>query len=110
MLITDPTHGPPGPLILASQSPRRQELLKLLGGPFSVIPSGVDEASAPAGLPPAELARWLAEQKAADVARSHPGAWVIGADTIVVLGDLVLGKPVDQADACRMLRVLAGVT
>jgi len=76
----------PPRLILASQSPRRQELLQLLGLPFEVIPSGVDEAAAPADLPPASLARWLAERKAEDVATRYPEAVVIGADTIVVLG------------------------
>src|SRR5687767_4675268 len=110
MLITDPTHAPPRRLILASQSPRRQELLQVLGWPFDVIPSGVDESAAPANLAPAALARWLAEQKAADVARRHPGAFVIGADTIVVLGDEVMGKPADAADAGRMLRALSGAT
>jgi septum formation protein len=110
MLITDPTHAPPRRLILASQSPRRQELLQVLGQPFDVIPSDVDEAAAPNDLAPATLARWLAEQKAADVARRHPGAFVIGADTIVLLGDQVMGKPADLADARRMLRALSGAT
>jgi septum formation protein len=110
MLITDPTHAPPRRLILASQSPRRQELLQVLGWPFDVIPSGVDESTVPAGLAPAALARWLAEQKADDVAHRHPGAFVIGADTIVVLGDEVMGKPVDPEDAARMLRALSGAT
>jgi septum formation protein len=110
MLITDPTHAPPRRLILASQSPRRRELLQVLGWPFDVIPSGVDESTVPAGLAPAALARWLAEQKADDVAHRHPGAFVIGADTIVVLGDEVMGKPVDPEDAARMLRALSGAT
>src|SRR4051812_32703204 len=78
MLITDPTHAPPRRLILASQSPRRQELLKLLGWPFDVIPSEVDEGTAPEELEPAALAAWLAEQKARDVAVRYPGAFVIG--------------------------------
>ena len=95
-------------LILASQSPRRQELLKILNLPFEVIPSGVDETTAPADLAPASLARWLAEQKAKDLAARCPEAFVIGADTIVVLGEEVMGKPVDPDDARRMLRALAG--
>jgi septum formation protein len=95
---------------LASQSPRRQELLRILDVPFEVIPSGVDESTAPVDLAPARLALWLAEQKAQDVAVRHPDAYVIGADTIVVLADEVLGKPVDSDDARRMLRALSGVT
>jgi septum formation protein len=110
MLTTDPTHAPPRRLILASQSPRRQELLRVLEWPFDVIPSGVDEGEAPAELPPPMLARWLAEQKAQEVAARHPGAFVIGADTIVILGDEVMGKPVNQKDARCMLRTLSGVT
>jgi nucleoside triphosphate pyrophosphatase len=109
MLTTDPTHAPLRRLILASQSPRRQELLQLLGWPFDVIPSHFDESAAPKLAPPA-LARWLAEQKAQEVAHRHPGAFVIGADTIVVIGDLVMGKPTDGEDARRMLRTLSGVT
>jgi septum formation protein len=110
MLITDPTQARPRRLILASQSPRRQELLRVLGWPFDVIPSGVDESSSPTDLAPPELARWLAEQKAEDVARRYPGAFVIGADTIVVLGDRVMGKPADADDARRMLRSLSNAT
>jgi septum formation protein len=97
-------------LVLASQSPRRQELLRILGVPFEVIPSSVDEAAAPVDLAPARLALWLAEQKAQDVAARYPGAFVIGADTIVVLADEVMGKPADPDDARRMLRALSGVT
>jgi septum formation protein len=97
-------------LILASQSPRRQELLRIFNVPFEVIPSTVDEATAPADLAPARLALWLAEQKARDVARRCPDAFVIGADTIVVVADEVMGKPVDRDDASRMLRALSGVT
>jgi septum formation protein len=82
----------------------------MLDVPFEVIPSTVDEATAPAGLAPARLALWLAEQKAQDVAERHPGAFVIGADTIVVLADEIMGKPVDRDDARRMLRALSGVT
>jgi nucleoside triphosphate pyrophosphatase len=109
MLTTGPTHAPPRRLILASQSPRRQELLQVLGWPFDVIPSSVDESAAPS-LAPLALARWLAEQKAQEVAARHPGALVIGADTIVVIGDQVMGKPANAEDARRMLRTLSGAT
>jgi septum formation protein len=102
--------SPPHRLILASQSPRRRELLELLGWPFEVIPSSVDEEAVPPGLAPAQLAGWLATRKAEEVADAHPGVFVIGADTIVVLGDQVLGKPVDLDDARRMLRLLSGVS
>jgi septum formation protein len=101
-------------LILASASPRRQELLGLLGLPFEVIPSEVDEAALVRELGeqplPAEMARRLAEVKAADVAARHPDALVLGADTIVVLGDAILGKPVSPDDARRMLALLSGRT
>src|SRR5947209_6037 len=109
MLITDPSHAPPRRLILASQSPRRQELMRVLGWPFDVIPSTVDESTAPEALTPAQLASWLAERKAEDVASRHPGAVVVGADTMVVLGSLVMGKPADIDDARRMLRTLPGL-
>jgi septum formation protein len=107
--------SPPVPrLILASASPRRQELLGLLGLPFEVIPSEVDEAALVGELGeqplPAEMARRLAEVKAADVAARHPDALVLGADTIVVLGDAILGKPVSPDDARRMLALLSGRT
>jgi septum formation protein len=99
----------PAFIVLASSSPRRQELLQLLELPFSIDPSGIDETPLP-GLTPPEIARSLAERKARDVARRHPGAVVIGADTLVDLGGLVLNKPEDRADAIRMLRLLAGAT
>jgi len=90
-------------LVLASQSPRRQELLRILDVPFEVIPSGLDESATPANLTPAWLALWLAEQKAQEVAQRYPGAFVIGADTIVVLGDEVMGKPADHERAVQLL-------
>jgi septum formation protein len=101
-------------LILASASPRRQELLGLLALPFEVIPSRVDETALVDELgervSPAEMARRLADFKAADVAAHHPDALVLGADTVVVLGDAVLGKPVSPDDARRMLALLSGRT
>lgn len=98
------------PLILASGSPRRQELIGRLGLPFIVLPSDVDETTPP-GLAPEAVARSLARQKAAAVAAQHPGRVVIGADTVVIPypgQPTVLGKPQDDADAARMLRVLRG--
>ncbi len=98
------------PLILASSSPRRRELLGRLGLPFVVLPSDVDE-SVPPGMDPEEVARSLARQKAAAVAFGQPGRVVIGADTVLIPrpGEAaILGKPRDDADAARMLRELRG--
>jgi septum formation protein len=96
-------------LVLASSSPRRHELLRYLGEPFIIDPSTIDETPAP-GVLPADMALSLAERKAIDVARRHPDAVVIGADTLVDLRGHILNKPVDAADAIRMLRALSGNT
>ena len=94
-------------LILASASPRRAELLKSLGLQFNVLPSGVAERDEhPASFH--DLAIHNAQAKAGDVAARHPEAMVLGADTIVVLGSEVFGKPRDLDDARRMLRRLSG--
>ncbi len=97
------------PLVLASSSPRRHELLCYLGIPFTVDPSGIDEPLLP-GLTPAQQAVRLAEDKARDVAKRHPDAVVIGADTLVDLAGQILNKPYDREDALRMLRLLTGAT
>lgn len=96
-------------LILASASPRRNELLAMLGLPFLVKPSSVDEQRSP-GESPEKLAERLAEEKARSVAElSGPGTAVLGADTVVAMPDgEVFGKPVDRADAERMLKALSG--
>ena len=94
-------------LILASASPRRQELLRHAGIAFSVQPTGIPEVPA-AGEPPIAFAERLAREKALAVAASHPGDFVLGADTIVVVDNQILGKPRDAADAARMLRLLSG--
>ena len=93
-------------VILASQSPRRKELLGLLRIPFTVRVADIDETMDPAGAPAEEVAR-LSREKAAAVPRA-PEDVVIAADTIVVLEGRVLGKPKDEADACNMLRSLSG--
>ncbi len=95
------------PLVLASGSPRRRTLLGLLNIPFVVDPSGADETP-PAGATPEAVTRVLALIKAREVAARHPGAYILGADTLVAVDDLILGKPVDVADAARMLRLLRG--
>ena len=100
-------------LILASASPRRRELLALLGIPFNVVPSAYDEPpgpDAPTSLP--DFVTPLAANKAMEVAQRSPDSLVIGADTIVALSQsdvgVPLGKPADAADAERMLRLLSG--
>jgi septum formation protein len=98
------------PLILASASPRRRELLALLGLPFEVQPSGFEEPSPVSHPNPAAFAQSLALGKANDVAARNPGRWVIGADTLVVLGTQLLAKPVDREDAASMIRTLSGHT
>jgi septum formation protein len=94
-------------LILASASPRRRELLEQAGVAFSVIPSNADEQVLTAEAPE-DYALRVAKAKAQDVANKHPAHWVLGADTIVVVDDLILGKPKDTADGQRMLRLLSG--
>jgi septum formation protein len=94
-------------LVLASSSPRRQELLHRLGVLFEVATAGVDESQHP-GEPPIDLVQRLAREKALAVAARYPDRPVLGADTIVVLDGEVLGKPVDADDAAAMLRRLRG--
>src|ERR1019366_5691704 len=94
-------------LVLASASPRRQELLRNAGISFTVQPADVDETPL-AGEPPRELAERLASEKALAVWRTRPQDRVLGADTIVVVDETILGKPVDADDAARMLRLLSG--
>ena len=93
-------------LILASQSPRRKELLGLFHLPFTVQVADIDEAMDAALPPETEVAR-VSRAKAEAIARS-PEDIVIAADTIVVLAGQALGKPVDEADAIRMLTALSG--
>ncbi len=93
------------PMVLASASPRRQELLGFYGIPFEVIPSGADEDAAGDGR---EQVRELARRKCRDVAARCPGRLVLAADTLVCVDEQVLGKPHDEEDALRMLRLLSG--
>lgn len=118
--MTTPVAGSPfvpwpagEPLILASRSPRRSELLQLAGLPFRVEPPGDVEAElaaslAAAGAAPADYALALARAKASAVAARNPGRLVLGADTIVVLDGDILEKPRDRADAARLLGRLSG--
>ena len=98
-------------LILASNSPRRKELLAGLGVPFEVrVLQDIDEHY-PENLPVNEVARYIAKEKA-DAYRRIVAAdeLIITADTVVIVGDEILGKPVDEADAVRMLKLLSGRT
>ncbi len=95
-------------LSLASKSPRRAEILRVIGWPFEVVAADVDESIREFEAPHVYVER-LAREKAAHVAKnySQEGRLVLGADTIVVVGDEILGKPHDEADARRMLRLLS---
>lgn len=93
-------------LILASKSPRRQQLLRQLGVAFTVQTADIDETMFPGRKPEAEVAR-VSAMKARAVCCA-PDDVVISADTIVVVDDAILGKPKDAADAARMLRLLSG--
>lgn len=95
-------------LILASQSPRRRELLEQIGiSDFAVRPAKGEE-TAPAGLSPAELVDFLSRQKAGEVSAACPGDIVVAADTVVVLDGRVLGKPKTPEEAAEMLTALSG--
>jgi septum formation protein len=96
-------------VILASQSPRRRELLTLIGVRHEVLPAHIDETPFDHELPTAHSER-LAREKAALIAARHPETLVIGADTVVVINNTILGKPGDQDDARAMLRLLSGRT
>ena len=96
-------------VVLASQSPRRRELLALVGIPHEVVPADLDETPFPHEAPAAYCER-LSREKALAVAHRFPDAVTIGADTTVVIGGALLAKPEDDADAARMLRLLAGRT
>ena len=95
-------------IILASGSPRRRELLTQMGLDFEVITSDCDENIAPCA--PSEMVRELSKRKAKAVANLHPGAIVIGADTVDALGNTILGKPKDPEDAVNALLELSGRT
>lgn len=94
-------------MILASQSPRRRELLSLITEDFEIIPAKGEE-NIPEGTPPAEAVKLLAAQKAQEVYSAHGGDIIIAADTVVALGDRILGKPADEKDAADMLTMLSG--
>jgi len=94
-------------LILASASPRRADLLHRAGFRFEVLPASVEELPAVPGTAP-DVALRNAERKADFMAASHPESTVIGADTVVELDGMILGKPADPDDALRILMLLSG--
>src|SRR2546429_9083320 len=94
-------------LILASASPRRAEILRSVGWPFEALPAHIDESRQDGEKADAYVER-VARVKAEAVAARSPGSLVLGADTVVVVDDQILGKPRNEANAKRMLRVLNG--
>ena len=94
-------------VVLASSSPRRRELLNLVGITHEVRPANLDETRRPRETP-RRYAERLARGKASALAQRDPSLITIGADTIVVVDRKILGKPVDETDAARMLRLLSG--
>ena len=94
-------------IILASKSPRRRYLLEQTGLKFSVIPSSIDESKIPL-CSPETYVRILSEAKADDISKKYPEKWVIGADTIVLKNNDILGKPRSRDEARTMLKQLSG--
>ena len=94
-------------LVLASGSPRRAEIMRSIGCEFEKDVPDIDERELPGESPEAYVQR-LAAEKAVAIAAKHPDAIVLGADTTVVINDQIIGKPLDLADARRMIGMLAG--
>ena len=97
-------------IILASASPRRQELLDQIQVAYNVYPVDVDETPLPGEAPPAYVRRLAAEKSAACKALLDTDLPILAADTAVILGDVIMGKPKNQADALAMLTLLSGQT
>jgi septum formation protein len=95
------------PLILASNSPRRREILSQAGFAFSVVASDVDESFS-ADIPLAEVPVFLSEKKARVLADINPHAIILAADTVVILDNVILNKPADKSEAREMLQLLSG--
>ena len=93
--------------VLASASPRRRELLGALIPDFEIIPSDIDETPLDREAPEGHVLR-LSREKALAVSHSHPGKWVLGADTVVVVDGEMLGKPATPEEAKKMLGMLSG--
>lgn len=95
--------------IVASASPRRKEILSMGGFGFRIIPSDCDE-TIKEKLSPEETVKVLAERKALSVLEKNENSVVLGCDTVVALGDEILGKPADREDAFKMIKALSGKT
>ncbi len=96
-------------MILASQSPRRRELLSLITTDFRVIPAKGEEIL-PDGISPSEAVVLLSRQKAAEIYKEYKNETIIASDTVVAIDGKILGKPIDEQDAEGMLRLLSGRT
>ncbi|MCG8564754.1 MAG: Maf family protein [Desulfobacterales bacterium] len=94
-------------IILASQSPRRKALLEQMGITLDICPAHIDE-TIPPGYSPEKAVTYLAAEKARALAQDHPDKWIISADTVVVLGNRILGKPDSKAHAVDMISALSG--
>src|SRR5215510_7091550 len=94
-------------LVLASQSPRRRELLSILGLPFTIVPASIEEIPHPGETAEAFVVR-AAREKGIEVASRVSQSIVLSADTVVTIEGEILGKPQDEEDAVRMLRKLSG--
>ena len=103
-------HDIPGGLVLASRSPRRQDILSGLGYSFEVVPAPEEVEEAPVEGTVHEIPVILARRKCDAVAQHHPDATVIGADTVVIIGEEILTKPCDDEEAATFLRRLSGRT
>ncbi len=108
--MTSLAHNPSPQFVLASGSPRRQELLRSGGYDFLVDQADIDENDFPQDILPIELSLRLARTKAQEVAARHPADVVLAADTVVAFGDEILGKPEDAYQARDMLKLLSGTT
>ena len=96
-------------IVLASKSPRRQQLMHNITDDFIVDVSEIDESTS-LNLPPIDAVLDIAKRKGLDIVKKHPGQIVISADTIVVIDGMILGKPVDEEDAYRILSLLSNRT
>ena len=96
-------------IVLGSKSPRRQQLMHRITDDFVVDISDIDESTS-LNMSPLEAVQDIAKRKGLDIVKRHPGKIVISADTIVVIDNMILGKPIDEADASRMLNLLSNRT
>lgn len=104
-------HPAAHPLILASKSASRRAMLDAAGVVYQAIPASIDERALEAGMPgaaPSEIAEALSVAKAAAIAADHPGAWVLGSDSLVVAGGRRFDKPASCAEAAEHLRFFSG--